>query len=381
MFQAHWNLLHIASHNVASNLRTYGVASLGLILPLVLLLSGVAISEGLKLDALAAVDAGADLYCTWDVFGRDAALPRDRMEALSEIAGVQRVVPRIIGRVRVADQFVMVIGLPPEVLSDERWPISGSAPRRSAEVLIGHELARAVGWRVGSRIVLDAQALRVFTVSGIVDRTSALYSSKAIMCGIDEAAIVFGEAGLVSDVCLYTRAGYEGLIAEEIGRIDARYRVQTKMLVRQYVGHGMTVREGIFSLMFALGLALAIPTFAVLTYQGSTPRRREIGLLRLTGWRVVDVLEMVVLENVIVSVLSAGVALLLSLIWVTVFRAPLVAPFLIADLPTFPEMDIPSRFAPLPAFLAVMFCVVVTMTGSVFSTWRTSLARPVEVLR
>jgi ABC-type lipoprotein release transport system permease subunit len=264
-------------------------------------------------------------------------------------------------------------------------------------LLVGRELARAIGLRVpqrGSsdkekdaseksptRLTLEGQTVRVFTVSGIVDATSSLWSAKALVMDIDEAASLFGESDHVSDVCLYTRPGYATSVAEAVQRLEPRFRVQTKALVRNYVMHGMTLREGVFTVLLALALALAIPTFAILTYLGATPRRREIGLLKAEGWQTADVLEMVALENAIVSVLSASTALLLALVWVKALRAPLIAPVFIAELPLFPAMRIPAQFLPLPLVLSLLFSLVVTMTGSIYSTWRTAVTRPAEVMK
>ncbi len=44
-------------------------------------------------------------------------------------------------------------------------------------------------------------------------------------------------------------------------------------------------------------------------------------------------------------------------------------------------MEIPSQFLALPFLLSLTFSLAVTMTGSIFTTWRTAISRPVEVLR
>lgn len=381
MFQAHVNLLLAAAENVVRNWRGYAVAAAGLVLGLTLLLSGVAISSGLQADALASIRSGANIYCTWDMFGRDGAVPVAKIAPLGDIAGVIRVVPRIIGRVRLGDQLAVVVGVPLDRLADQPIAVEGALPRSKREVLIGHELSRALGIVPGMTVALEADSIRLFTVAGVVSETSSLWSAKAIVCDIDEAAIVFGEDAHVSDVCLYTRPGYENLVAEAVERIDRRYRVQTKALVSSYTLRGMTVRGGVFTVLAALALALAIPSFAIMTYLGHTPRRREIGLLKAEGWRVADVLEMVALENLLVSLLAAGGSMLLAVVWVRVFRAPLIASFFLAELPLFPNMIIPSRMMPLPPVLALVFSLVITMTGSIYATWRTAVTRPVEVLR
>lgn len=381
MLARHLNLLRFAAENLARNARGYVVAGLGLLLASTLLLSGIAISEGLKQQALAAVRSGADVYCGWDRFGRDAALPRVELERLEGIEGVERAVPRIIGRAPLAGQLAVVIGVPLAELERHALELEGALPRSGSEVLIGSELARETGLVPGAQLALEAETIRLFRVAGVVRSSSALWSAKAVVCELSEAAQVFGDAEHVSDVCLYTRAGYEQLVAEAVTRLDRRFRVQTRTLVGEYVVRGMNLREGVFTLLWALALALAIPAFAVLSFQGLSPRRREIGLLKAEGWATGEVMEMVALENLLVSALIAGGSLILALIWVELLRAPLIAPFFLADLPLFPAIDIPARFTPLPPILALVFSLTVTMTGSIWGTWRAATTRPVEVLR
>src|SRR3954452_14408082 len=126
MMKRHLNLLLAASENVAHNRAGYAVACTGLVLGLALLLAGVAIDAGLQGEALAAIDAGADVYCTWDVFGRDMPLPRQRAEPLRSVAGVTRSVPRIVGRVRVGDEWALVRDLPAEELARAAPAIPGA---------------------------------------------------------------------------------------------------------------------------------------------------------------------------------------------------------------------------------------------------------------
>jgi ABC-type antimicrobial peptide transport system permease subunit len=378
----HLSLLRAAAENVARLWRVYAVAASGLILALTLLLCGVAIGEGLKQQALAGIDAGGDVYCTWDRFGRDAALPRERVGSLAAIEGVLRAVPRIVGRLPIGDELAVVVGIPLRDLAAETMVLDGHVPSSGAEVLVGRELALAAGLAPGRRLMLETQTTsRIYTVAGVFSARASPWSSRVVVCDIEDAAVLFEETESVSDIVLYARPGYVASVAEAVQELDPRIRVQTRDSVRQYVLRGMNLREGAFTVLAALALAVAIPTFALFAFLGHAPRRREIGILKAEGWRTSDVLEMVALENLLVSLIAAGASVSLAALWLRVFRAPLVAPFFLPELPAFPRLEIPARFVPLPLLLALVFSLVVTMTGSLYTTWRTATRRPAEALR
>jgi ABC-type lipoprotein release transport system permease subunit len=377
----HLNLARLAFENVARNGGGYAVASAGLFATLVLFVAGVAISEGVKSQSLASVGEGADVYVSWDVFGRDAAVPRERVAELAKLDGVARAVPRIVGRAPLGDASALVIGVPFAALDGAAVPIEGAMPSSPAQVLIGCELARSLGLKPGAKVALDTGLLRLFEVAGVVDRSAALWSAKALVCDLAEAQELFSEREHVSDVCLYTRAGYAASVADAVQRLDPRFRVQTKSLVSAYVERGMRLREGIFSVLLAMLVAVAIPAYAITTWLGHAPRRREIALYEVEGFTTFDVLELVFLENLIVSFAVALASLFVALVFVRGFNAPLIAPFFLPDLPLFPRVSVPARFAPLPVVLAMALSVAATMTGSIWSTWRAAAARPSEVLR
>lgn len=384
MSARHWNLALAAAGNVARNPRGTLVAASGLVVVLTLLVAGFAISEGQRAESLAALDAGPGVFCTWDVFGRDAAVPLEAVGRLASVGGVQRIVPRVVGRIDLDGRIATVLGVPLSELRREdvvRVQVDGALPSAPDEVLVGVELARALGLKVGSTLALDAHLLRLFTVSGITHSTAPLWSAKAIVCDLTEAQQVFGDDQHVSDVCVYVRDGSEGLVAEAIQREDRRFRVQTRDLVARFFVRGHELRGGTFAALFAVALALAVPTFATLSYLGATPRRREIGLLKAEGWSTAEVLEMVALESALVGLGVATLAFALAVFFVRVLGAPLLATYFVADLGAFPEARIPARFTPAMLIAAVALGVTVTLSGSLWTSWRTARTRPIEVLQ
>jgi hypothetical protein len=64
-----------------------------------------------------------------------------------------------------------------------------------------------------------------------------------------------------------------------------------------------------------------------------------------------------------------------------VLGAPLLAAYFVADLGAFPDARIPARFTAPMLIAAVALGVTVTLSGSLWTTWRTARTRPIEVLR
>jgi ABC-type antimicrobial peptide transport system permease subunit len=103
--------------------------------------------------------------------------------------------------------------------------------------------------------------------------------------------------------------------------------------------------------------------------------------MKATGWQIQDVLELVAIENLILSLTAASLAILLAFFWLKVFNGALVAQFFVAEIDLLPRFQVPSRFLPLPCLFSFFFSIILTMTGSLYSTWRTAIIPPAEAMR
>ena len=373
-----------AVENVARRPGRHLAACAGLTLALMLLVAGIAINEGLRAENEAAIDAGPDVYATWDAFGRDGILPAEALEGLEALSGVGRVVPRVIGETSLGDEVGAVTGLPLQELGraiDGAVDLEGRVPRAPNEVLLGVDLARSLGLQVGSTVALDGQILRLFKVSGLAAGASSLWSANCVVCDIAEAQAVFGLPDHVTDACIYTRDGYGELVAEALGRRDPRFRTQTKASMQERLAAKHSQRGGIFTVLFALAVAMATVSFAATAYQGSAPRKQEMGLLMAEGWSTPEILWMVSLESILVSLLVASGAFLGAYAWVEWLGGPFIAPFFLSDLGAFPVVDVPAVFTPMPLMFAFLVSLTATLAGSLPAAWRHTGSHPGGLLR
>jgi ABC-type antimicrobial peptide transport system permease subunit len=99
------------------------------------------------------------------------------------------------------------------------------------------------------------------------------------------------------------------------------------------------------------------------------------------GWRTWEVLEKVVIENLLISLTAVSLSVLLSMLWIKGLNGILIAQFYVAEVGLIPNVDIPSRYLPSHAGFYLLFALVVTLIGSLFSTWRKARMTPTKLMR
>jgi ABC-type antimicrobial peptide transport system permease subunit len=174
---------------------------------------------------------------------------------------------------------------------------------------------------------------------------------------------------------------YESLVAMQEREEAPPLRVVSKRIAREMFRRGFTRRGGSFAALYLVAFALAIPTVAVAAGLGLSERRRETGLYRASGWHTVEVLELAIFENVILSVAGATLALLVAAVWMKGTNGFFVAQFLLPEVGAVPPFPVPTRFLPLPALLSYLVALTITMTGSIYTTWRAATADPMEAIQ
>jgi len=222
---------------------------------------------------------------------------------------------------------------------------------------------------------------KIFRISGIFDSASGIWTTDLVLMDIDEAISVYEMEDIVTDIAVYVRPGYAVSVVENIQKISSFFRVQTKNIARSYVEKGFNTKGGIFVVLYTVAFAIAIPAILVLSGFGLSGRKKEIGILKATGWQTLDVLEMVFFENIILACIAAPAALVISFIWIKLFNAPFIAQLFISGIESTAPFPVPSRIMPLPFILSFFFSLILTMVGSIYSTWKAAVVPPAEAMR
>ena len=389
----HLNLLFTAAANIIRNRVRSVVLILCLIAVLFPFITAISISEGIKFQSLVSVEEGADIYVTSDHFGSNAPISLEYLERFREMEGVVKVFPRIVGRSYFINRLATIVGIPPENLPQSIHLAEGRVFREKGEVMVGKGLAQEFRLHPGVRFSLSINPSKLLRVTGIFDSDATIWSSNLILTAFEDAGEIFRIREKATDILIYTRPGYGPVLAEEIQEgefaITAHtldppgppLRVQDKALVRRYFQRGFNYKAGVFTALYTVAFALSIPALLVISGFGQTEINKEIGVLKATGWQTQEVMELVAIEYFIISLTSAPLAILTSMLWLKWFNGALIAQFFIAEIGLMAPFPIPSRFLPLPCILAFLFAVILTMVGSIYSTWRTASIPPAEAMR
>ncbi|MFL5244978.1 MAG: ABC transporter permease [Gemmataceae bacterium] len=356
------------------------------------------LSKGIEADALTSAQLGADLYISGNQFGRRSSIPVEFIEQIRSIDGVLKVVPRIVGEVVLGkeSEHAVLVGMPETSFPPWADCIEGRLPQPNKlnELVIGNTLARRLNLRVGSILppfYHNNKGERLARVVGVFKPNCPLWHAKLILTSLDTANSIFDQPGLATDLLVWCRPGSETDVSRSIGQIEKvsggagdeqfRLRIITKKEILSLLPRPLFHREGIFNLLFLVAFIVCILVVMVTSGLGQAERRREIGILKATGWQTDEVLLRGFVESLSLSLTAACLGLIGAWLWLRVFNGYLIASILFSEAGVKPEFTLNYRLSPEPVLLAFVLSLTAILTGTLFSSWRAATGSPRDVIR
>lgn len=372
------------------------VTTVALVTALLPYLVGLGIARGVQAEAEAAVRHGADLYLTGQQFGRPVPIPLTVSAEVAKLPGVESVTPRIVGRIELGKDRIsaIVVGMPcerpPVAVECVAGRLYGQGTRN--ELVIGSDLARRLNLTVGSLIppfYRNRQGEQISEVVGIFKSDVSLWQARLVLTSLETAAKIFDQSGRASDLLVQCRSGYQSEVEQAILRnarlLDAEGAIRPHLLAREDLAallpRGPIYREGVFTLLFVLAFVVTILVILVTSGFGTTERRREIGILKATGWQTDELLLRGLVESFTLALAAAATAVVLATVWLKGLNGYWIAGIFLYGVDADPGFRVPFRLMPAPVLLAFLIGVVVTMSGSLYSTWRVATTPPREAMR
>ncbi len=354
-------------------------------------LTGEAIAKGLDAEADVPTLKSADLYVSTEQFGRPAPISVAVVDRILAMDGVSKIVPRIVGEVTLGKERMVanLLGMPADQLPDWCRVVNGTLPKpgSSHELILGASLARRLGLQLGSVIPPfyrnEREGDRLARVVGIFPADAPLWQANLVVTTLETASAVFDQPGMATELLVWCQGGYQAevrrAILERLSDLRPRVALTDERLSPLSSRAGS--REGVFNLHFVLAFVVGMLVLLVTSGLGLPERRREIGILKATGWQTDEVLLRGLVESVILSLAGACLALLSAWVWLRLGNGHGIAGIFVEAADSLVDVQIPFQLAPVPALLAFVLGLVIVLTGTLYSCWRAAVGPPREAMR
>jgi len=331
-------------------------------------------TQALKREADIILRDAPEIVLQRMVAGRHDLIPISYAAVVGKISGVSEVRPRLWGyyydslfranyTLLVPDDFTYGEG----------------------DIIIGEGVSRAGVTAVGNIMPFFGSdgKLVSYRVKEILPSESELVSSDLIMMGeADFRALFSMPQDRVTDLAV-TVAN-----PQEVLTVAAKIRQQlpdTRPIIREEIVRTYDAifdwRSGIMLVIFS-GALLAFVIFAWDKASGlSAEEKREIGILKATGWETSDVILMKFWEGMAISFTSFITGLIMAYIHVFIGSAPLFEPVMKGWAVLYPEFRV-IPFINFYQMATLLFLTVVPYTAAtVIPSWRAATVDPDAVMR
>ena len=349
----------------------------------------VFVTDALRAEAERGRVAAPDLVVQSLVGGRPALVATADARAIAALPGVARVTARVWGYVFVPSLRGNVAFVGASSLAELRGArlVEGRVPladERGACVL-GRELARALGVRVGDRLrvpTADEHGPELL-VSGLFAADSGAWTADvALVAEADARRILGTPLDRATDLAIDLANPDESrVVALAITKATPTARVIEKRLLERVHALAFGRRAGL-----VLGASIpALLALLVLAYDrasGLGPgERREIAILKACGWSTADVLSAKMLEALVVASAASMLGMLVAYGWAFLVGAPGLREVLAGWSAMYPSAALVPAVS-LPQMTSIVALVTAPYVAlSVVPSWRAAIADPMEVLR
>jgi len=266
-------------------------------------------------------------------------------------------------------------------------------------IVIGAELARALGARVGDKVTVIAPQglvtpagilprLKQFTVRGVFEIGMFEYDSSLALVRLEDAQKLYGLGDAASGVRLKLR---DLLQSREVSR-DLMTRLRGDLFVsdwtRSHANYFRAVQIEKTMMFIILLLIVAVAAFNIVStlVMAVTDKQPDIAILRTLGASPGGIMKIFVVQGALIGVIGmllgviGGVILALNVDVVVPFLERLLSfkflsqeVYYITELPS----DLQSRDVAAIALVSLLLSLLATL----YPSWRASRVNPAEALR
>jgi len=362
---------------------------------IIFLLSAVLfISSSLQYSLLATLEGQADFSVSRVQAGRPVNTPVEWVERILEINGVSHVTPRIYGRYFFTprEKSFLVVGID---FFDEQ---NSKAMEKLIEEIDLKRFLSAESMLVGEGVKRFLEAhyfkndftfktpkgtFKKVKIYKVLPEQTNLIANDMIVMPLELAREVFGmRDDEVTDITFNVPNDAEwNNIITKLHLMFYDVRVIEKREIKKAYENLYNYKGGLFLILYLV----SIVTFMLVLYQRYSmvysTERKEIGILRATGWSIKDILRLKFYENLIIVIVSFTVGVVLAYFYVFVFDAPLLSQIFLGGA----NLSNRVSFIPAPEFgilgSVFLFYAVPFLAAVLIPAWKIAVTSPREAMQ
>ncbi|MDK9694242.1 MAG: FtsX-like permease family protein [Sulfurimonas sp.] len=385
--------LYIVEYAINSLLRQkYKTLFIGLVLTLLIfLLSSVFfITNSMKHELQATVDALPEITVQKIKAGRHDEIDVDVIDAILELNGVESAVARVWGYYYFQNAGVnfTLVGIDEY---EEQYKKSFVAAASKLDftkpsMLVGEGVKRVMDanyYKEYFNFIKPDGSLKRVDIGGVFKAETELESNDIILMSKESVREIFDmKENKATDIVVRVANFNEvATIASKIKLLYPDTRVITKDDLKISYQNIFDYKSGIFLALFTTALF----AFFIIIYDRasglSSEQKREIGILKAIGWRVDDVLREKFYEGFVVSLLAYVVGITLALAFVYIFHAPFLREIFSGYSQLKTSFALPFVLDMQTLALLFFLTVPLYIAAIIIPSWRSATLEADEVIR
>jgi putative ABC transport system permease protein len=300
-----------------------------------------------------------------ELTGRDVA----QIWTIPNARNLSIVAPKLLSATEVRERSVLVAGVDfeSELRLKPWWALEGSEPGADDHAIVGSRVAGLLGLSVGSLVQVGGQTFQVVAVlaeNGQQDDDMLFVDLGAAQRALNRPGVV----SLVEVAALCTACPIEQMVSQiQTALPQARVSAlrQAVTLRMEMVGQLMRFSWAVSAVVLVIGGLVVLTTML----GAVTERKQEIGVLRAVGFRRRHIVNIILTEATLVSLLGGLLG------WLTGMGAAVVLS------PVVTQASLPVSWDPLLALGAVTIALVVGVAASAYPAVRAARLDPTTALR
>jgi ABC-type lipoprotein release transport system permease subunit len=365
------------------------------------------LSDGLVKEGALSLKYAPDLTVQGIQAGRQTLISTSNVNYILGVApGVTTISERVWGYGNIGNTLVVVVGIDLDNSAIAN-PQMGNLPvdqkaayplesgnfidaQSNQSIVIGKGVAELLGANVGTElsILTEYNQIKQYTVVGIFNSQSGIYSSDMILMNLNAARDFFNIPNdKATDLMVYVSSADESLkstlvndAARQISGL-ANTRVLTKDVLLSAQEKTYGDKSGFFSIVwYVILIAVAVIAFNQTVVVGHESKF-EVGLLKSLGFSTSDVIQVRLIESLVLGTLAGAIGLTVGVLFDGLLGAPVLKDFMLGWANLYPSFQLPLFINPLTIIFTFAVTIVPLLFATVIPSWLNATVDPDIAMR